>query len=173
MVYDSGEIVRQRLIDYFYELSLTPYFKRPARTGLLTIEELWENRGKEIEPNEQIKKEDIILILDKDNIDLLDENVQFWIIAPYDRGIAWEDNPIWWSENRGGNDELKEKPIRIRDTPKLFGIYDKTSKSKLSPINVWDAIDEGWPPITQYRFFLMKKPKVRNKSLNFSRRSFL
>ena len=61
MVYDSGEIVKQRIMDYLTELSLISSFENPSLTGVLDIEELWENKGKEIEPNNRIGKDDIIL----------------------------------------------------------------------------------------------------------------
>lgn len=172
MVYDSGEIVKQRIRDYLVELSFTDYLKNPSFTGVLDIEELWENKSKEIKPNNQIGKDDIILIVNKDELDADVPSAQFWIISPYEGGIAWVDEPLRWEihrAKRGGNNFFEENPIRLRKSPNLFSTFTIESNQK----QVWKAIGQGWPPLTSYRFFIMNQPKVGNRSLNFSRRSFL
>lgn len=169
MVYDSGAIVKQRIMDYLTALSFNAYLKNPASSGVLTIEELLEERGKEIEPNNRIEKENIILIVDKNDFELGHVPLNFWVISPYEGGIVWIDEPITWERVLAKNNTFEDNPIRVRRSPSLFSTFTIESNQK----QVWKAIGQGWPPLESYRFFIMNDPKVGNRSLNFSRRSFL
>ena len=95
--------------------------------------------------------------------------LNFWIISPYEGGIAWIDEPIRWEQKASkGGDNFLNNPIRMRRLPNLFSTFTIESNQK----QVWKAIGQGWPPLESYRFFIMNDPKVGNRSLNFSRRSF-
>ena len=110
-----------------------------------------------------------------DNIDeyKLDVLSQFWIISPYEAGIAWVDAPLRWEHKarKGGNNTFEDNPIRVRGLPSLFRTFRIESNQK----QVWKAINQGWTPLKDYRFFIMNEPKykVGIKSLNFSRKGFL
>jgi len=170
MVYDSGAIAKQRIMDYLTELSLISFLKEPNLkfSGVLDIEELWENRGREIEPNNQIGKDDIILVVNNDDIESDVFDSSFWIISPYEEGIAWVDEPLRW-EQRPSKELDKFFDIRMNKSANQFSTFKIESNQK----QVWKAISQGWG-MTSYRFFIMnEEPKVGNRSLNFSRRGFL